>query len=60
MLTLHSFSFYREARHPNIVQYIGLTKSPGIAGRIYIISEFVGGNLRSYIADVRICKPDYI
>ncbi|UZJ51396.1 hypothetical protein CBS101457_000716 [Exobasidium rhododendri] len=41
----------KEARHPNIVQYIGLTKSPGADGRIYIISEFVGGNLRSYIAD---------
>ncbi|PWN48662.1 kinase-like protein [Violaceomyces palustris] len=45
----------KEARHPNIVQYIGLTKSPGPDGRIYIISEFVGGNLRSYIADTR--KP---
>jgi serine/threonine protein kinase len=43
----------REARHPNIVQYIGLTKSPGADGRIYIISEFVGGNLRSFIADKR-------
>ncbi|SNX87605.1 related to serine/threonine protein kinase [Melanopsichium pennsylvanicum] len=41
----------KEARHPNIVQYIGLTKSPGPDGRIYIISEFVGGNVRSYIAD---------
>ena len=45
----------KEARHPNIVQYIGLTKSPGPDGRIYIISEFVGGNLRGYIADAR--KP---
>ncbi|PWN19061.1 kinase-like protein [Microstroma glucosiphilum] len=41
----------KEARHPNIVQYIGLTKSPGQDGRIYIISEFVGGNMRNYIAD---------
>ncbi len=41
----------KEARHPNIVQYIGLTKSPGPDGRIYIISEFVGANVRSYIAD---------
>ncbi|SOV05409.1 related to serine/threonine protein kinase [Ustilago sp. UG-2017a] len=41
----------KEARHPNIVQYIGLTKSPGSDGRIYIISEFVGSNVRSYIAD---------
>ncbi|TKY90369.1 hypothetical protein EX895_000367 [Sporisorium graminicola] len=41
----------KEARHPNIVQYIGLTKSPGPDGRIYIISEFVGSNVRSYIAD---------
>ncbi|CAO1613759.1 unnamed protein product [Sympodiomycopsis kandeliae] len=45
----------KEARHPNIVQYIGLTKSPGPDGRIYIISEFVGGNVRNYIADKR--KP---
>lgn len=45
----------KEARHPNIVQYIGLTKSPGPDGRIYIISEFVGGNLRSFIADKK--KP---
>ncbi|PWN27302.1 kinase-like protein [Jaminaea rosea] len=45
----------KEARHPNITQYIGLTKSPGQDGRIYIISEFVGGNVRSYIADKR--KP---
>ncbi|CAO1636117.1 unnamed protein product [Parajaminaea phylloscopi] len=43
----------KEARHPNIVQYIGLTKSPGPDGRIYIISEFVGGNVRSYIADTK-------
>lgn len=42
----------KEARHPNIVQYIGLTKSPGQDGRIYIISEFVGGNMRNYLADV--------
>ncbi|KAN0063877.1 hypothetical protein ACQY0O_003483 [Thecaphora frezii] len=41
----------KEARHPNITQYIGLTKSPGPDGRIYIISEFVGGNMRGYIAD---------
>ncbi|EST08674.1 Protein kinase C-like, phorbol ester/diacylglycerol binding [Kalmanozyma brasiliensis GHG001] len=41
----------KEARHPNIVQYIGLTKSPGLDGRIYIISEFVGSNVRSYLAD---------
>lgn len=50
----------KEARHPNIVQYIGLTKSPGRDGRIYIISEFVGGNMRSFIADVscRIASSD--
>ncbi|KAK0523175.1 hypothetical protein OC834_005999 [Tilletia horrida] len=45
----------KEARHPNIVQYIGLSRSPGADGRIYIISEFVGPNVRSYIADTR--KP---
>ncbi|KDN52790.1 kinase-like protein [Tilletiaria anomala UBC 951] len=47
----------KEARHPNIVQYIGLTKSPEPDGRIYIISEFVGGNLRSFIADTRKAFP---
>jgi len=45
----------KEARHPNIVQYIGLSRSPGADGRIYIISEFVGPNVRSFIADTR--KP---
>ncbi|KAK0550674.1 hypothetical protein OC845_002536 [Tilletia horrida] len=45
----------KEARHPNIVQYIGLSRSPGADGRIYIISEFVGPNLRGFIADTR--KP---
>ncbi|KAE8209909.1 hypothetical protein CF327_g6156 [Tilletia walkeri] len=45
----------KEARHPNIVQYIGLSRSPGADGRIYIISEFVGPNVRSFIADHR--KP---
>lgn len=45
----------KEARHPNIVQYIGLTKSPGLDGKIYIISEFVGPNVRQQIADKK--KP---
>ncbi|PWN37278.1 kinase-like protein [Meira miltonrushii] len=45
----------KEARHPNIVQYIGLTKSPGLDGRIYIVSEFVGPNVRQHIADKK--KP---
>ncbi|MCO5589548.1 hypothetical protein L7F22_043516 [Adiantum nelumboides] len=45
----------KEARHPNIVQYIGLTKSPGQDGRIYIVSEFVGPNVRQQIADKK--KP---
>lgn len=42
----------KEARHPNIVQYLGLSKGPGRDGRIYIVSEYVGGNVRSYISDV--------
>ena len=49
----------KEARHPNITQYIGLKKSPGPDGRIYIISEFVGGNLRSFIADVSPIPTEY-
>lgn len=47
----------KEARHPNIVQYIGLTRAPGHDGRIYIISEFVGGNVRSFIADKKRAFP---
>jgi LIM domain kinase 1 len=44
----------REARHPNVVLYLGLSHAPG--GKVYIVSEFVeGGNMRSYIHNKR--KP---
>ncbi|KZT05216.1 kinase-like protein [Laetiporus sulphureus 93-53] len=40
----------KEARHPNVVLYLGLSQAPD--GRIFIISEFIeGGNLRMYIHD---------
>ncbi|OSX57946.1 hypothetical protein POSPLADRAFT_1076094 [Postia placenta MAD-698-R-SB12] len=40
----------KEARHPNVVLYLGLSQAPD--GRIFIISEFIeGGNLRLYIHD---------
>ncbi|THH31374.1 hypothetical protein EUX98_g2809 [Antrodiella citrinella] len=42
----------KEARHPNVVLYLGLSRAPEPDGRIYIISEFIeGGNLRTYIYD---------
>ena len=42
----------REARHPNVVLYLGLSKAPDPDGRIFIISEFIeNGNLRTYIYD---------
>jgi LIM domain kinase 1 len=44
----------REARHPNVVLYLGLSHTPD--GQVYIVSEFVeGGNMRSYIYNKR--KP---
>uniref|UniRef100_A0A5K1JYU1 Cell surface hydrophobicity-associated protein n=1 Tax=Ganoderma boninense TaxID=34458 RepID=A0A5K1JYU1_9APHY len=40
----------KEARHPNVVLYLGLSRAPD--GRIFIISEFIeSGNLRTYIYD---------
>lgn len=48
MLTCYS----REARHPNVVLYLGLSRAPDPDGRIFIISEFIeNGNLRNYIYD---------
>ncbi|KAF4586220.1 hypothetical protein EYR38_010494 [Pleurotus pulmonarius] len=42
----------KEARHPNVVLYLGLSRAPDPDGRIFIISEFIeNGNLRSYIFD---------
>ncbi|EJU01777.1 kinase-like protein [Dacryopinax primogenitus] len=38
----------REARHPNVVLFLGLSYAPD--GRVFIISEFIeNGNLRQYI-----------
>ena len=47
---LTAYFHYREARHPNVVLYLGLSQAPD--GRIFIISEFIdNGNLRLYIHD---------
>ncbi|KAF9228059.1 kinase-like protein [Gyrodon lividus] len=40
----------KEARHPNVVLYLGLSRAPPPDGRIFIISEYIeNGNLRQYI-----------
>ncbi|TDL27122.1 kinase-like protein [Rickenella mellea] len=40
----------KEARHPNVVLYLGLSRAPPPDNRIFIISEFIeNGNLRTYI-----------
>lgn len=42
----------KEARHPNVVLYLGLSRAPPPDNRIFIISEFIeNGNLRLYIHD---------
>lgn len=42
----------KEARHPNVVLYLGLSRAPSPDGRIFIISEYIeNGNLRMYIFD---------
>ncbi|KAH7105124.1 kinase-like protein [Auriculariales sp. MPI-PUGE-AT-0066] len=42
----------KEARHPNVVLYLGLSRAPAPDNRIFIVSEFIeNGNLRIYIHD---------
>ncbi|KII83851.1 hypothetical protein PLICRDRAFT_47044 [Plicaturopsis crispa FD-325 SS-3] len=42
----------KEARHPNVVLYLGLSRAPEPDNRIFIISEYIeNGNLRMYIHD---------
>ncbi|KZV99260.1 kinase-like protein [Exidia glandulosa HHB12029] len=42
----------KEARHPNVVLYLGLSRAPQPDNRIFIVSEFIeNGNLRLYIHD---------
>ncbi|EIW76706.1 kinase-like protein [Coniophora puteana RWD-64-598 SS2] len=42
----------KEARHPNVVLYLGLSRAPPPDNRIFIISEYIeNGNLRMYIYD---------
>jgi hypothetical protein len=35
----------REARHPNVVLYLGLSRAPEPDNRIFIISEFIENGL---------------
>ena len=35
----------REARHPNVVLYLGLSRSPDPDNRIFIVSEFIENGL---------------
>lgn len=37
----------REARHPNVVLYLGLSRAPPSDGRIFIISEYIENGIRS-------------
>jgi hypothetical protein len=36
---------FREARHPNVVLYLGLSRAPEPDNRIFIISEFIENGL---------------
>lgn len=48
---------YREARHPNVVLYLGLSRAPS-SQKIYIISEYIpNGNLRTYIFNKSLPLP---
>lgn len=54
-MTFHSL---REARHPNVVLYLGLSRAPAPNNTIYIISEFIpNGNLRTYIFNKHLPLP---
>ncbi|KAG9121570.1 hypothetical protein FRC07_002420, partial [Ceratobasidium sp. 392] len=45
----------KEARHPNVVLFLGLSRAPPPDNRIFIVSEFIdNGNLRVMIHDTRI------
>ncbi|KAG8747370.1 hypothetical protein FRC11_012403, partial [Ceratobasidium sp. 423] len=44
----------KEARHPNVVLFLGLSRAPPPDNRIFIVSEFIdNGNLRQLIHDTR-------
>ncbi|KAJ1300576.1 hypothetical protein OPQ81_002230 [Rhizoctonia solani] len=44
----------KEARHPNVVLFLGLSRAPHPDNRIFIVSEFIdNGNLRQLIHDTR-------
>jgi LIM domain kinase 1 len=59
--TIHSilraqtrYALPREARHPNVVLFLGLSRAPPPDNRIFIVSEFIdNGNLRQLIHDTR-------
>ncbi|CUA70577.1 LIM domain kinase 1 [Rhizoctonia solani] len=44
----------KEARHPNVVLFLGLSRAPPPDNRIFIVSEFIdNGNLRQLVHDTR-------
>ncbi|KDN46754.1 hypothetical protein RSAG8_04134, partial [Rhizoctonia solani AG-8 WAC10335] len=44
----------KEARHPNVVLFLGLSRAPPPDDRIFIVSEFIdNGNLRQLVHDTR-------
>ncbi|KAG8773721.1 hypothetical protein FRC19_006544 [Serendipita sp. 401] len=48
----------KEARHPNVVLYLGLSRAPPPSNTIYIISEFIpSGNLRTYLFNKSLPLP---
>src|SRR5271170_3210066 len=54
---LHLTKLHREARHPNVVLYLGLCRAPS-SQKIYIISEYIpNGNLRTYIFNKTLPLP---
>lgn len=38
---VRAYSHSREARHPNVVLYLGLSRAPAPDSRIFIVSEFI-------------------
>ena len=51
--------FSREARHPNVVLYLGLSRAPPPDGRIFIISEHIeNGKVHTTVKKIRLTsKP---
>ena len=47
LLINYSLARNREARHPNVVLYLGLSRAPPSDGRIFIISEYIENGMHS-------------